>query len=334
MKSASCCARNRNRIQLHADTRRTRIAMASFAVLSFLLLVGVVSSSGSMALSRLIALWNSDYAYSTTLRESIGRDDYYQFDAGIGFTRSEGSNRGIHADVLMQTADSDYTASVSWNVERLGTFEVAISEDVARAYGLRAGDRLHSKHIVDGTWHEYTVRQLLPCATGLHDSEGVIVMGYDGQYVENISHEAIIFTSEAIEDLAERYSEVPLVIAYRDDEIAAAVVRFIPPLLVLVLFTGVLTFLFAYNLALAIWGDYRRRIMLGFGRRGLKRAYWLYIGRAYLLAVLPLALLSGLTLLALRYGPADMSFLSTMLLTATATMVAVAALEDERAWRS
>ncbi len=129
-------------VNFHPNPKLTLIVAALYAVLSFLL-VAIVIIVGNTNLGRLITFNKCSYQYSATLGKSIGQDDYYLFEAGIGFTRSKESNRGINAEVLMQTAESDYTDSVSWNAYKLSTYEIAISADVAREYGLLLPQLIH-----------------------------------------------------------------------------------------------------------------------------------------------------------------------------------------------
>ena len=183
----------RNRIALHAEPRKTIIASLAFTLISFFLMLILILSVNKDAI-QLNSLLQSDYDYSVTMQDTVRKDDYYQFNAGIEFTLSDDANTSLNADIVMQSKDSLYTDMVSWNAEPLSTNGVAVSENVAKSNNLHIGDKLYSKHIVNGDSCEYTIEQLLPEAVsvrvtnGMNHSDGIIIMGYDERYIENITH--------------------------------------------------------------------------------------------------------------------------------------------------
>ena len=327
-----------NSISLHTNTRWTLLIVVLFAVLSTLL-VSVVTMIADNHLGRLVTLKQSSYLYSVNMKESIGQDDYYLFDAGIVFTLSVGSNRGVNADAVMQTAESEYTDIVSWKVGKLSTSEIAISQDVARTYGLDVGDKLYSRHTVDGMTHEYTIKQLLPHIASFSASakstysDGVIVMGYDKQYVENIANNVIVFTDEQIDVLARKYSETPVNIVYRDDETETARAQLIPFVFLLVSLAVMLTVAFVYFLTHDIVCDYKRLIKLGFMKRQLDFSYVFYITSSFLLAVLITILSSLLLFHILVFNFVDIWFLFLMLLGELSTLIISVSLIKWRVWR-
>ena len=193
----------RNRIALHAEPRKTIIASLAFTLISFFLMLILILSVNKDAI-QLNSLLQSDYDYSVTMQDTVRKDDYYQFNAGIEFTLSADANTSLNANIVMQSKDSLYTDMVSWNAEPLSTNGVAVSENVAKSNNLHIGDKLYSKHIVNGESCEYVIEQLLPEAVSvrvtndMNHSDGIIIMGYDERYIENITHSNIVFTKESI----------------------------------------------------------------------------------------------------------------------------------------
>ena len=328
-----------NSVKIHADSRRALIVAVSYAVFSFLL-VAIVIILGDISLGRLITLNKCGYQYSATTRKSLGQDDYFLFDAGIGFTRSVDSNRGINAEVLMQTSESEYTDSVSWNAHRLSPSEIAVSSDVARTYGLKVGDVLYSRHVVDGNLSEYTVAQLLPYfpGTGISIassySDGVIVMGYDSKYEKNISHRAIFFTNESIVALTNKHSETPVDIVYRDDMIATTQGKLMPYLFLLGGLGIVLTIAFVCILLRSVVYNFKRLIMLGFRKRDLDIAFSAYSAFPFICAALCIAALSLRLIHVLNYCRETIWFLIVLLIVESLTYISALLIAKRQMWRA
>ena len=326
-------------IRFHSNPKLVWIATISYALLSFLL-VAVIVIIGNNDLGRLITLDKSGYQYSGIMKKSIGRDDYYLFDAAIGFTCSRESNRGISAEVMMQTAESDYTDSINWNADKLSTYEIAISADIARTYGLKVGSVLYSRHIVDGNLYEYTVAQLLPCFPGIGSSNtnsynnGVIIMGYDSRYELNVFHTDIFFTDESITDLTSRYSETPINIVYRDDLIAFTKDKLVPYIILLGVLGLVLTFAFFYALLHAVIYDYKRLIILGFREHDLNIAFNGYIIPPFVFAALCNAVLSVCLICLLGFSCEAIWFLIVLLIVELLTFIIAEFIAKWQVWRT
>lgn len=328
-----------NTVKIHANSRLTLTVAASYAVLSFLL-VAIVIILGDTSLGRLITLNECSYEYTATLGKSIGQDDYFLFDAGIGFTRFRDSSHGISAEILMQTADSEYTDLVNWNANKLSASEIAVSSDVARMYGLKVGDILYSRHVVDGSLSEYKVAQLLPYfpSTGISIassySDGVIVMGYDSKYEKNISHRTIFFTNESIVALTNKHSETPVDIVYRDDMIATNQGKLMPYLLLLVGLGIVLTVAFVYILLHAIVFNFKRLMMLGFRKHDLDMAFSAYSTFPFICAALCIAALSLCLIHLLNYCRETIWFLIVLLIVESLTYICALLIAKRQVWRA
>ena len=260
------------------DNQRSWILMLFFTMTCLLInLFTIVSTDTETA--QINSLLKSKYIYSATASKSILKDDYYQFDAGIGFSVSPDNQTGINATVLMQNNKTKYSADVDWNSDRLKSSGVAITRGIARKKHLTIGDRLYSNHIVDGTMHEYTVEQILPELSEVRlsenriFSEGIIIMGYDETYVENISHKTLLFTSDSIEEVASSLSENPLEIIYRSDEIRNAIKRILPYVLLFMLLSALATAVLVLIIKRNVGHNFKRLLILGFDERNLNASY-------------------------------------------------------------
>ena len=98
----------------------------------------------------------------------------------------------------MQSQIVDYTELVCWNAKKLESNEVAISSLLADKYKLSVGDKIYSKHIVYGNTQEYIIVQVLPGLSNYRldqkslNNDGIIIIGEDSAYVNNISSDFII----------------------------------------------------------------------------------------------------------------------------------------------
>ncbi len=226
-------------INLHMEQKRA-LAMMLFFALAFSLISIFSEVSVRTDLADLNSLLKSDYDYSVFTSEPVFQDDYYQFDAGINFMVSAEAKKSINAEILMQSEGSDYTNSIDWNTGKLESSCVAVSEGLARSLGLRIGDVIYSKHIVDGLTHEYTVQEILHERTNARESkqlsyhDGIIIMGYDGKYANGISSRVMVFTKETVQQIDSKVSGTPEDIIYRSDEIATVVKNMVPYTLVFV----------------------------------------------------------------------------------------------------
>ena len=284
-------------INLHMDRKRASLVMLFFALaLVFIGVLAILSIGKNLA--QISSLLRSDYEYSVTMRDPILQDDYYQFEAGISYSLSRESQTSLNAEILMQTGDSLYTTSVDWNAEQLSKYGVAISDGMARRYGLKLGDLLYSKHIVDGTIHEYTIEQILPEVSNIKSfarnsfSEGLIIMGYDDQYAENIVHTTRLYTKTPIDQLSSSASDMPVNIVYRTDEIAVVVRTLTPYLLAFLLLSIMASYGAVYFTNREVRHNMKRLIMLGFDKESLDSSYFTRIYSVCLPAIAVTFLLS------------------------------------------
>jgi len=305
-----------------------------------LILIGILAilSIGNK-LAQLSSLLRSDYEYSATMRDSTLQDDYYQFEAGISYSISSESQSSINAEILMQTGDSLYTTSVNWNAGRLSKYGIAISDGLARRYRLKQGDFLYSKHIVDGAMHEYIIEQILPEVSNTRSfarnnfSEGLIIMGYDEQYAENIIHTSRVYTKTSIDQLSSSASDVPTNIVYRTDEIFAAVWALAPFMLSYLVLSMVVSYVVVYFSNKEIQHNMRRLIILGFNKKDLNNSYYSSIYSACLPAIAAAFLLSVIVAFFLGFSSMEgVYFLIVAVVEATTVFIALNGYR-KRLWR-
>ena len=326
----------RNRIALHAEQRKTIITSLAFSLISFFLMLILILSVNKDAI-QLNALLHSDYDYSVTMQDTVQKDDYYQFNAGIDFTLSADANTSLNADIVMQSKDSLYTDMVSWNAETLSTNGVAISENLAKSNGLHKGDKLYSKHIVNGESCEYTIEQLLPeavsirAANGMNHSDGIIIMGYDERYIENITHSSILFTKDPINELSAIGSLENIV--YRDDEIMLSLRSIIPYLVVLSIVSIVTSVAFTVLLTKSVSSNCRRLIILGFDRKQLNKAYYRLIRGTGSISIIASVALSGIVFLFVNYNAVKILILLLIPFIEIITLLIASNISNKRLWR-
>lgn len=269
--------KNKN-VDFHMERKRTLAVMFFFALLLSVIGMFAIVTIGTDC-ANLSSLLRSDYSYSVIASNLVFKDNYYKFDAGINFMLSEDAKSSINCEVLMQSADSDYTDSVDWNPKELSKYGVAVTEGIAKKNGIKIDDKLYSKHIADGTVHEYRVEQILPELTSTRitdargSTNGIIVMGYDSSYTENFVHKSLIFTENSIEDLTIMISGTPESIVYRSDEILSVAIKLLPYLLLFTLIYVLLVITLIFIITKEVKYNFKRLIILGFKKSELNSAY-------------------------------------------------------------
>ena len=269
----------RRKTSFHIEWQRSLLLVVAFV---FLLLL--IESCTVLLINpdcvQFNSLCSSDYSYSATISEPGFQDDFYIFDAEITFVETPEENKAICADVLMQTKQSLYTDSINWNAEKLSENGIAVSKNIAKTYHLQIGDELYSKHIVNGSLKEYVVEDIVSEVesarvskeTGLKN--GIVIMGFDNQYIDNLRHYGITFSTETLDDLFSQYSEMPTNLIYREDELQIVLLRIIPYLLLLCLGSILVAFLQVFSLARIIKHNFRRLLFLGANKRSISKAYF------------------------------------------------------------
>ena len=291
--------------------------MMLFFAVAFLIVCLLAAFTISTNSAQMDSILRSDYVYSAITANPVQKDDYYRFDAGISFALSADAEKSISAAVLMQPKNAVYTEMVNWNADILGTNSVAITHGLARSYGLSIGDAIFSKHVTDGTVHQYTIEQILPEVVNERVSgrqsyqDGIIIIGYDSQYVDNISHTSIVFTKDSIEDLAVLAAGMPESIVYRSDEIAAVSKMLLPYWGLFAVLSVLIPYIFVFLLTKEIRYNFKRLIMLGFKKKDLNHSYYTHL---YAVCVPPVLIAFALAMFGSQIW--EFSFVEVVLLLA------------------
>ncbi len=260
-------------ISLHVQKRKLLVKIILLEVITLLLyaLLMVVIHTKSLNIETLL---QSDYLFSATANNLNEKNCYYLFDANIDFFVSPTDQTSLNADIVMQTENAEYTYTVFWNAKLLKENGIAVTKSLARKNGIKEGSVICSKHIVDDKIQEYIVEQILPDASNTITSrnsinDGIIIMGYDERYIDNISHKVLIFSEQDIEELSVDLQDVPVNIVYREDEIMILCKQALPYIGVWLLLSIISTLLVVFFIVEDIRYNYRRQIIIGIEKKTL-----------------------------------------------------------------
>ena len=328
----------KNRIALKGDPRRTTIVLFVFTLISlFLALLLVISvNEDCMQLNSLI---RSGYDYSVATQDPVLENDYYQFNAGIDFALTADSQTSLNSDIIMQTDNSSYTDLVYWNANELSTHGIAVSKNIAKANDLHLGDKLYSKHIVNGEVCEYAIEQIIPEAvcvradTGNKHSNGIIIMGCDSEYVDHITHNCVVFTDESVNDFTAKCLATPQDIIYRDDEVRSVVLNVVPYLAFFSLISVAITIISACVLSKGIAYNFCRLVMLGFEKKKLNQAYRSYICKTGVVSIVIALALSSIVFLFFDITAIRIIIVMCMPPIELITLFTATAITNRRLWR-
>lgn len=326
------------RVGLHMDKKKALILIVFFLAVSILLLL-LISISTSSNVMQLNALLHSDYKYSATSQVPTNQDEYYLYNAGISFALPEKSDSGLNADVLMQTDSSQYTDALFWNTNHLDANSIAVSENLAWANNLKVGDVLLSRHIVDGTTYDYTIVQILPKISAVRVlpngySNGIILMGFDGRYADNISHSFLAFSKRSVNDMPTEYTKSMEKIIYREDEMTIVFNRLLPYFAVTLAVSAMITVGLVLLLKKDITYNFKRQIMLGFEMTELNKAY-----NRYIYGVGSIAIVSAFSIALAAVSVNGLLNIEVVLLLSVFTVEFIslfltASISNKRLWRS
>ena len=208
---------------------------------------------------------------------------------------------------------------------------------LAKSNNLHIGDKLYSKHIVNGESCEYVIEQILPEAVSvrvtndMNHSDGIIIMGYDERYIENITHSSIVFTKNSINDLSTIGS--PENIVYRDDEMITLLRSIIPYLVVLSVVSIVTTVAFTILLTKSVSSNFRRLIILGFDRKQLNSAFYRLVRVAGIIAIIASFAFSCIAFLFVNFTAVKLLILLLIPFIEIITLLIASNISNKRLWR-
>ena len=326
----------KNRIILHTEPKKAVITSLAFILISLLIMLTFVLSINKDVI-RLNFLVHSKYDYSATMQDTILKDDYYKFNASIEFALSTDAQIGLNADIIMQSQDSEYTDIIYWKADTISSKGIAISKNLAKRYGLNLGDKLYSKHIVNGENCEYSIEQILPEAVNVRESEsishsdGIIIMGYDEQYIENITYSSIVFTKNSINELSESGS--PKNIVYREDEIIASLKNIIPYLIVLCIVSILITMILVSLLNKYVSYNFKRLVMLGFDKKKMNKAYYRLVYSVGFISIIVSLALSCTVFIYINFSVMKLLSMMLIMLIEIITLLITSCISNKKLWR-
>lgn len=313
--------------------------MAAFTITSIAFSIILIVSVNKECI-QLFSVLRSDYDYSVTTQKAVNENDYIVFDAGMDFALSANSQTSLNVDVVMQQRGSAYTDSVYWNPEDISADGVAISKNLASSNGIKQGDKLYSKHIVSGKICEYTVEQIVPEVINIRRSDdnnygnGVIIMGYDEQYENNISHHYIAFTSEHIDEISKKCSGTAENIVYRDDEITSSIIGVVPYIAAFFIIAITAGAVFAFMLNKTVAHNTKRLIMLGYEKKTINCSYYRYVYGCEVLSVVIISALSSLAFVFIEFTIIKALVLLFIPIVELISFSVFAAVLNKRLWRN
>lgn len=312
--------------------------MLFFTLISLLInLFMIISVNDSCA--QLYSLLRSDYVYSATMQKPVFEDDYFQYNAGIDFALSADSKTSLNADIVMQSNETIYTDLLYWNANPLSAYGIAISKNLATSYDLHLGDKLYSKHIVNGTTCEYSIEQVIPEVANVRVlknksyKNGIIIMGYDKQYADSISHNSIVFTKNSMEELSAKCSAMPENIIYREDEIIAIVQNIIPYLTVFAIISILFTIVLVGLSVKDVSHNFRRLIILGFDKKKLNNSYNRLICGIGLLSISAATALSSIAFGFVEISTVKVLFIIFIPIIELITLFMTSVISNKQLWR-
>ena len=327
-----------NRIDLHAEPRMIMLVALLFTLVSLFLTSFLMISVNDDCI-QLYSLFQSDYDYSAITTDLVDEHGFYQFDAGMDFILSTDADKSLNADIIMQSNAPVQQNQVCWDTDTLSTYGIAVSRNLANANDIQIGDRLYSKHIVNGELCEYTVEQILPETMRVRESEdkkyrkGIIIMGYDAQYIENVTYGCVVFSNHPFNEFAAKCTSTPDKILYKEDELQISLLRMLPYLVIMGLISIGATVLCVYLLHKQVSYNFRRLAMLGFEKKLLNRSLKRSITGVTVLSVIISLLCSSWIFIIVVVSPLKILLISLIHMLELVTTLIAARIYTKQLWR-
>ena len=174
------------------------IIVMSYSLL-LVLAIGCIFMQSDRVYKQLEFYDKNEYQYTYKVSSSVKKNDYL-YGETIYFYADSDMRVSLLGDCVMSLDDSEYNEETPFAVsEKLGARELAISFNLAQQHGLKVGSKVYSKHNVKNIVEEYTIAEMLPVCYGItrvdYDiNRGVILIGYDIEYMTNTNYPCIAFS--------------------------------------------------------------------------------------------------------------------------------------------
>lgn len=165
------------------------------------LAIGCVFMQTDRVYKQIDFLNSSDYQYTYQTTGSTKENDYLNCSS-VYFYTDNGLSKSLLGDCLMSLENSAYNAETPiQHNKKLGSREIALTYNLAEQHNLVIGSKVYSKHNIKNVIEEYTVVEILPVSYGIlrvdyNINYGVILIGYDGDYISNTNYSYVGFSKD------------------------------------------------------------------------------------------------------------------------------------------
>lgn len=165
----------------------------------FLAVIMIVSSLSLERIYKQLNYYSLDNTkYVIEVNQSVKQNDYLNCSS-VTFYCNEDLNNSLYTENFMIINDTNYQETLPFYLSKpLGEREIAVSYNIAKEYRLTKGSIIYSKNNIINQVLEYKVVEIIPICYGVLKvdyklNHGIIIMGYDETYEENVENSYISF---------------------------------------------------------------------------------------------------------------------------------------------
>ena len=176
------------------------VIVMSYALLLFLA-IGCIFTQSDRVYKQIEFYDDNEYQYTYRISSPVKENDYL-YGESIYFYTDKNLSISLLGDCVMSLDDTKYTENTPLTLSKsLGKREIALSYNLAKQHNLSVGSKVYSKHNIRNVVEEYTVSEILPVCYGItfvdyEINRGVMLIGYDSDYVEYTDYTYIAFSKE------------------------------------------------------------------------------------------------------------------------------------------
>ena len=176
------------------------VIVMSYALLLFLA-IGCIFTQSDRIYKQIEFYDGNEYQYTYRISSSVKENDYL-YGESIYFYTDTNLSVSLLGDCVMSLDDTKYTEDTPLVLSNtLEKREIALSYNLAKQHNLSTGSKVYSKHNIRNVVEEYTVAEILPVCYGItfvdyEINRGVMLIGYDSDYVEYTDYTYIAFSKE------------------------------------------------------------------------------------------------------------------------------------------
>lgn len=182
------------------DYKYYLVIVMSYALLLFLA-IGCIFTQSDRVYKQIELYDGNEYQYTYRISSPVKENDYL-YGESIYFYTDTNLSVSLLGDCVMSLDDTKYTENTPLVLSNtLGKREIALSYNLAKQHNLSVGSKVYSKHNIRNVVEEYTVAEILPVCYGImfvdyEINRGVMLIGYDSDYVEYTDYTYIAFSKE------------------------------------------------------------------------------------------------------------------------------------------